>query len=123
GELVGTVALKPNANDPGIVELQKMYVARSMRRNGLGTFLCSLVEREARDRGVRAIELWSDVKLLDAHRAVLLPHGAGRGRRRRYRPGDRRDDPAHAGRLVGGQGNHDRTYPAMIRGLSGARLA
>lgn len=68
GELVGTVALKPNANDPGIVELQKMYVARSMRRNGLGTFLCSLVEREARDRGARAIELWSDVKLLDAHR-------------------------------------------------------
>ena len=56
GDIIGTVALKPNAHDAGIVELQKMYVAHSMRRNGLGTFLCSLVEREARDRGSRAVE-------------------------------------------------------------------
>jgi len=68
GEIIGTVALKPNANDPTIVELQKMYVAHRLRRNGLGSFLCSLVEREARERGSRAIELWSDVKLLGAHR-------------------------------------------------------
>ena len=68
GEILGTVALKPNPHDPGVVELQKMYVAHALRRNGLGTFLCSLVEREARDRGARAIDLWSDIKLLDAHR-------------------------------------------------------
>lgn len=68
GELLGTVALKPNAHDPTIVELQKMYVARAVRHNGLGTFLCRLVEREARARGARAIELWSDIKLHDAHR-------------------------------------------------------
>jgi GNAT superfamily N-acetyltransferase len=68
GEIIGTVALKPNASDPSIVELQKMYVAHGLRRNGLGAFLCSLVEREARERGSRAIELWSDIKLLDAHR-------------------------------------------------------
>lgn len=68
GEIIGTVALKPNAHDPSIVELQKMYVAHAMRRNGLGSFLCGLVEREARERGARAIELWSDIKLLDAHR-------------------------------------------------------
>src|SRR5690242_11856788 len=68
GEIVGTVALKPSPHDPGIVELQKMYVAHRLRRNGLGSFLCSLVEREARERGARAIELWSDIKLLDAHR-------------------------------------------------------
>ncbi len=68
GEIIGTVALKPNANDPSIVELQKMYVAHRLRRNGLGSFLCTLVEREARERGSRAIELWSDIKLLDAHR-------------------------------------------------------
>ena len=68
GEIIGTVALKPNAHDAGIVELQKMYVAHPVRHNGLGTFLCSLVEREAGARGAHAIELWSDVKLLDAHR-------------------------------------------------------
>ena len=39
-----------------------------MRKNGLGSFLCQLVEHEARERGAHAIELWSDIKLLDAHR-------------------------------------------------------
>jgi putative acetyltransferase len=67
GEIVGTIALQPSA-EPGVVELQKLYVAREMRRNGLGAFLCQLVEREARRRGAHAIELWTDIKLLDAHR-------------------------------------------------------
>jgi len=67
GRIIGTIALQPSA-ESGVVELQKLYVARGMRRNGLGGFLCGLVEREARRRGARAIELWSDVKLLDAHR-------------------------------------------------------
>ena len=67
GEIIGTVALMPSG-EAGVVELQKLYVARVVRRNGLGSFLCHLVEREARERGARAIELWSDVKLLDAHR-------------------------------------------------------
>jgi len=67
GRVIGTIALMPS-EEPGVVELQKLYVAQDARKNGLGSFLCSLVEREARDRGARAIELWSDVKLLDAHR-------------------------------------------------------
>jgi putative acetyltransferase len=67
GQIIGTIALMPSVED-GVVELQKLYVAREMRRNGLGSFLCYLVEREARERGARAIELWSDVKLLAAHR-------------------------------------------------------
>lgn len=66
-QIIGTIALQPGV-EPGVVELQKLYVARSVRRNGLGSFLCHLVEREARQRGAHAIELWSDVKLLDAHR-------------------------------------------------------
>jgi len=65
--IIGTIALMPSA-EAGVVELQKLYVARDLRRNGLGSFLCYLVEREARERGAHAIELWSDVKLLDAHR-------------------------------------------------------
>ncbi|HEX3884965.1 MAG TPA: GNAT family N-acetyltransferase [Stellaceae bacterium] len=83
GEIIGTVALKPNAHDPRIVELQKMYVAHSMRRNGLGSFLCSLVEREARERGSRAVELWSDIKLLDAHRHYRR-YGFARGPELRF---------------------------------------
>lgn len=67
GEIVGTVALQPS-RAPDTVELQKLYVAARMRRNGLGGFLCRLVEDEACRRGAHAIELWSDVKLLDAHR-------------------------------------------------------
>lgn len=67
GEIIGTIALTPSV-EPGVVELQKLYVARGMRKNGLGTFLCQLVEREARERGAHAVELWSDIKLLDAHR-------------------------------------------------------
>jgi putative acetyltransferase len=67
GQIIGTIALAPSVED-GVVELQKLYVARDMRRNGLGSFLCYLVEREARERGAHAVELWSDVKLLDAHR-------------------------------------------------------
>jgi N-acetylglutamate synthase-like GNAT family acetyltransferase len=66
GEIIGTVALAPSA-EPGVVELQKLYVARDMRKNGLGSFLCQLVEHEARERGAHAVELWSDIKLLDAH--------------------------------------------------------
>lgn len=77
-QIIGTVALQPSA-EPGIVELQKLYVARDVRRNGLGGFLCHLVEREARERGAHAVELWSDVKLLDAHR---------RYERRGYRRGE-----------------------------------
>jgi putative acetyltransferase len=83
GEIIGTVALKPNAHDDGIVELQKMYVRHRLRRNGLGSFLCSLVEREARQRGSRAIELWSDVKLLDAHRHYKR-YGFARGTEMRF---------------------------------------
>jgi len=67
GQIIGTIALMPSVEED-VVELQKLYVARGMRKNGLGTFLCQLVEREARERGAHAIELWSDVKLLDAHR-------------------------------------------------------
>jgi hypothetical protein len=39
-----------------------------MRKNGLGGFLCQLVEQEAWRRGADTVELWSDIKLLDAHR-------------------------------------------------------
>jgi len=67
GAIIGTVAVAPS-KEPDVVELQKLYVAREMRKNGLGGFLCQLVEQEARRRGANTVELWSDIKLLDAHR-------------------------------------------------------
>jgi putative acetyltransferase len=67
GAIIGTIALAPS-KESSVVELQKLYVARDMRKNGLGGFLCQLVEQEARRRGADAVELWSDIKLLDAHR-------------------------------------------------------
>jgi putative acetyltransferase len=67
GALIGTIAVAPSeASD--VVELQKLYVTRSARRHGLGTLLCRLVEAEAERLHASAVELWSDVKLLDAHR-------------------------------------------------------
>jgi len=64
--IVGSVALAP-AETPGGGELQKLYVAKPFRRAGLGGRLCLLLEAEARRRGMRFVDLWSDVKLRDAH--------------------------------------------------------
>jgi len=67
GQLIGTIAVTPSAAAE-TVELQKLYVTKSARRHGLGTLLCRMVEVEAERRNATAVELWSDVKLLDAHR-------------------------------------------------------
>jgi len=66
-EIVGTVAIKPAA-EPQVAELQHLYVHRSWRRRGLGAFLCEVVEQEALVRQCSAVELWSDVWLVDAPR-------------------------------------------------------
>jgi putative acetyltransferase len=63
--LVGSVGWLPA---DGGLELRKLYVARAERRHGLGDRLARLVEDDARARGARFIELWSDVKFTTAHR-------------------------------------------------------
>jgi putative acetyltransferase len=73
GEVVGSVGVLL-APDPDTVELKKLYVARIARKRGLGSRLCDLSEVEARVRGARAVELWSDTRFEDAHRLY-----AGRG--------------------------------------------
>jgi len=50
------------------VLLQKLYVARSARRKGLGSRLVDLVETDSIERGETAIELWSDTRFEPAHR-------------------------------------------------------
>ena len=65
--LVASVGLAP-APSAGTVLLQKLYVGRSARRQGLGSRLVARVETEAIERGASAIELWSDTRFEPAHR-------------------------------------------------------
>jgi putative acetyltransferase len=77
GALVGSVGWLPSTGaleSRGWVQLRKLYVARSQRRQGLASALCARVEAAARERGAPGIELWSDTRFLDAHRFY-----AGRG--------------------------------------------
>jgi putative acetyltransferase len=67
GRLVASVGLAP-APSAGTVLLQKLYVARSARRQGLGSQLVARVETEAIERGASAIELWTDTRFEPAHR-------------------------------------------------------
>jgi putative acetyltransferase len=65
--VVGSVGCAPAADARG-VELKKLYVQRDEREHGLGGRLVDEVEREARARGARRIELWSDTRFVTAHR-------------------------------------------------------
>jgi putative acetyltransferase len=44
-----------------------LYVARAQRRQGLATRLLELIEEEARARGARWAQLWSDSRFVQAH--------------------------------------------------------
>jgi putative acetyltransferase len=67
GALVGSVGFVRTAHPDGI-ELRKLYVAKAMRRQGLGARLCQLVEDAARGHGADYVELWSDTRFTEAHR-------------------------------------------------------
>jgi putative acetyltransferase len=67
GQLVGCAGLV-STDDPDVMELKKIYVAKEARQMGLGARLCSLVEAEAMSRRATAVELWSDTRFEDAHR-------------------------------------------------------
>lgn len=65
-QVIGSVGLSPGT-DPSGVELKKLYVSRAAREIGLGSRLVELVETEARRRGARFIDLWSDTRFETAH--------------------------------------------------------
>jgi GNAT superfamily N-acetyltransferase len=67
GRVIGSAGIAAT-KDPGVFELQKLYVAKDSRRQGLGARLCAVVESEARARGGKSLELWSDTRFTDAHR-------------------------------------------------------
>ncbi|HWH28296.1 MAG TPA: GNAT family N-acetyltransferase [Mycobacteriales bacterium] len=65
GQVVACCGVKPAGVDA--VELKSMYVAARARRRGLARRLEGCVLEEARRRGARRVELWSDTRFLDAH--------------------------------------------------------
>lgn len=80
--LVGSVAAGPG-DEPGEVELQRLYVAPAVRRRGLGAELVARVEEEARRLEAQRVTLWSDTRFLDAHRLYRRLGYVETGRRRR----------------------------------------
>lgn len=65
--VVATVSCAPLTDGSGL-ELKRLYVDANLRRRGLGSALCGLVEAEARRRNMPVIELWTDTRFVDAHR-------------------------------------------------------
>lgn len=50
-------------------ELKKCYLRKDCRGRGLGKRLVRQVERWARERGMDEVELWSDTRFVEGHRA------------------------------------------------------
>ncbi|HXA43191.1 MAG TPA: GNAT family N-acetyltransferase [Candidatus Solibacter sp.] len=67
GRLIASIGMVP-APDTDAVLLQKLYVARSARRQGLGQHLVGLVESQAAELGAARVELWTDTRFEPAHR-------------------------------------------------------
>ena len=78
--IVATVGGLPHEGDA--VELKALYVHPSIRRQGWGGRLTTLVMDYARTAGKKRVILWSDTRFTDAHR---LYRGLG------FRPCGRRD--------------------------------
>lgn len=66
GSIVACIGLKPGEN--GSAEPKSLYVAKHMRKLGLGTFLMGLMEQYARAIGIRRLCSWSDTRFTTAHR-------------------------------------------------------
>ncbi|MGH3071562.1 MAG: GNAT family N-acetyltransferase [Gaiellaceae bacterium] len=69
GEIVGTAALSEQGS------LERLYVLPAARGTGAGSALLAAVADEARRRGHRRLEIWSDKRFEGAHR-LYQRHGA-----------------------------------------------
>ncbi len=67
GCIVASAGVRPGS-DAETLELKKLYVARPLRRRGLGSRLMELAEAELESLGQKRVELWSDTRFEDAHR-------------------------------------------------------
>jgi ribosomal protein S18 acetylase RimI-like enzyme len=64
GQIIGTVALKFAA--PGVYELTKMAVAKTLRGQGAGKILCSAAIEEAKRLSAHTLILYSQTQLANA---------------------------------------------------------
>lgn len=64
GRIVGCIGYKPTEIS---VEIKHLYVDGDVRRQGLATYLCDLVEAAAKKRNAASITLWTDTRFLEAH--------------------------------------------------------
>ncbi len=64
GKIVGCIGYKPTEDT---VEIKHLYVDTDVRRQGLATHLCDLVEEAALKRGAAKITLWTDTRFMEAH--------------------------------------------------------
>lgn len=69
GRIIGTAGLSKRGS------LERFYVLPDARGRGVGSGLLSAVADEARRRGHRRLEIWSDKRFEDAHR-LYERHGA-----------------------------------------------
>jgi GNAT superfamily N-acetyltransferase len=74
GEAVGSVALRAVADRPGTVELKRLYVRESYRRQGLARDLLRSAEDRARAAGYRRVILETGIRQPEA---LALYPGAG----------------------------------------------
>jgi putative acetyltransferase len=66
GKIVGTGAIMPEGD--GRCELCRLYLAKECRGKGWGKLFYDFIIVEATKAGYREMEIWSDVKLLEAHK-------------------------------------------------------
>ncbi len=64
GKIVGSIGYTFSGK---VVELKHLYVDSAIRRQGLASHLCSLVEKAAENRKVPALLLWTDTRFTNAH--------------------------------------------------------
>lgn len=70
GQIAGCIAAATRA--PGVrAELKKCYVAKELRGKGWGRRLVAQMEAWTLANGMQEVELWSDSRFLEGHRAYL----------------------------------------------------
>lgn len=73
-EVVGCGGYVPCADDPGSIELKRLYVAPHAWRHGIASRLLDRILAKARHLCAKRIILWSDTRFHEAH-AFYKRHG------------------------------------------------
>jgi putative acetyltransferase len=66
-EILATCAVEATPR-PGVFAIERLYVKKSARGQGLASRLCAKVEIFVRAQGGHMIDCWTDTRFADAHR-------------------------------------------------------